>query len=51
MPSKVLLLVVLSLANLAASVRAESSAPLVEIAPFCRSVVKARYIGNREKRR
>jgi len=47
MPSKTLLLVVLSLANLAATARAESPASLFEIAPFCRSVLKARFVEQR----
>src|SRR4051794_1438303 len=47
MPSKILLLVVLSLANLAAMARAESPASLFEIAPFCRSVLKARFVEQR----
>jgi len=46
MPSKILLLVVLGLANLAATARAEP-ASLFEIAPFCRSVLKARFVEQR----
>lgn len=46
MPSKILLLVVLGLANLAAAVRAEP-ASLFEIAPFCRSLLKARFVEQR----
>jgi TonB family protein len=46
MPSKILLLVVLGLANLAATARAEPTS-LFEIAPFCRSVLKARFVEQR----
>src|SRR5436305_11433561 len=46
MPSKILLLVVLSLVNLAGVARAEP-ASLFDIAPFCRSVLKARFIEQR----
>ena len=46
MPSKILLLVVLGLANLAAAARAEP-ASLFEIAPFCRSLLKARFVEQR----
>jgi TonB family protein len=42
MSPKVLMLVVLGLVNLAGVARAESPASLLEIAPFCRSLVKAR---------
>src|SRR5215468_5406938 len=44
MPSKILLLVVLGFANLAAAARAELGVSLLEIAPYCRSLVKARFM-------
>jgi TonB family protein len=43
MSPKVLMLVVLGLVNLAGVARAESPASLLEIAPHCRSLVKARF--------
>ena len=46
MSPKVLMLVVLSLVNLAGVARAEP-ASLFEIAPFCRSVLKARFVEQR----